>query len=106
MDVLTARSPSPSRARTVGDDILACAVLPGYLVLIEGRQVDGDMHGDNAEVAAIITRSWPSEDGLFWELSWIGAPLGRPDARQGVALYDRRGTVTVLSRDLIGERAA
>lgn len=87
--------------RPVGDDILACAVLPGYLVLIEARVIDGDVHGDGPEVCAIVTRSWPSQDGRLWEISWVGAVPGHDAPRCGVAFYGPRGYVTVLSRDVI-----
>jgi hypothetical protein len=90
----------------VGDDILACAVIPGYLILIESHVVDGYLRGDGAEVVAIATRSWPSEDGRFWEINWVGAAPGHPEPTLGVAFYDLRGCLTVLGQDRVEVAAA
>jgi hypothetical protein len=87
----------------VGTDTLAGALLPADLILIDARKVDGWMRGDNREVIALVLLVRPTEDRLFWEVRWVGAlpaDEGHPlEPTQGISLYDRPATVTLLRRE-------
>lgn len=69
---------------------MSVITVPGHLAGRPSR----NLVGDDILASAVL-------HGRFWELSWIGCDYDSETARQGVALYEPRGTVTVLSRDVI-----
>ena len=93
--MVTSISLSPA-AVPVGEDMRATMLLPGDLILIEGREVDGYFRGDGAEVVALVLNVKLTEDRLFMEVFWIGAVAGRTTTISGVALYDPPASVTML----------